>query len=288
MVIFVLATTLHLVTGNNYNNCNRGSDCSSRKNSLTRHLLSKERHQRAQSKIHLNSTKYQSDKLRGYKRDGTFAEVLMNLLSKVDNAKRKVVELNSPPRALTKPPTSLAKKPTSNAVNASKTTPAPITSVAPSVTASPTASSTTGGPTTGTPVSEATTASGATDTTSPSPTPTITVTPSPNVSCNASLGPCTTSKPPVKPDRYNITIAPGVVLTPNGQIILNPQFPLLIGGSQTSGAKPIPGISLGAAELPGIVSVSSGTVASGHGAVGQQGRSIENNFYSSDDPKVCS
>lgn len=276
IVIFVLATTLHLVAGNNYNKCNVGSNCSSRKNSSTRHLLTKERHERAQSKIHLNATKHQSDEQTSFKRDSTFAEVLKNLLSRVDNAKRKVVELNSPTQAQAKAVAvaSPAKKPVSNGVDASKTTPAPITSVPPSATTSPSASSTSGESTTGMPASEATTSSGTTVTTSPNPTPTIAVTSSTNVSCNPTLGPCTTSKPPVKPGRYNITIAPGIVLTPNGQIILNPAFPLLIGGSQTSGAKPIPGISLGAAQLPGIIPVSSGTVMSGHVAAGQQGKPI--------------
>lgn len=271
IVMFVLVTTFYLVEGSNYIDCNVSSNCSSKTNSSPRHLLTKERYERAHTKIHLNSTK-SPDEQRSYKRDNTFAEVLKSLLSRVNNAQRKIVALKSPPRAQVKAVAAPAKKPIATVINASNTTSAPIASVSPSATTSPSVSSTYGGSTTGTPGSEATaTASGSTLTTLPSPTPTITMTPSTNVSCNSTSGPCTTLKPPVKPSGYNITIAPGVVLTSNGQIVLNPQFPLLIGGSQISGAKPIPGISLGTAQLPGLVSVSSGTATSGQGAAGQQG-----------------
>lgn len=272
IVIFVLATTLHLVAGNNYNNCNVGSNCSPRKNSSTRNFLTKERHESVERKIHLNSTKYHSDEQRSYKRDSTFTDVLKNLLSRVDNARRKFIGLNSTPQA--KAAASPVKKPAANPTDAPKTTPAPNSSVPPVATTSPSASSTSGGTSAATSGSEATTVSGTTVTTSPSTTPTTTVKPSTNVSCNAIPVICTTSKPPVKPSRYNITIAPGIVLTPGGQIILNPQLPLLIGGGQTSGGKPLPGITPGAAQLPGTVSVPSGTVTSGHGAAGQQGRPI--------------
>lgn len=271
LIVFVLVTTLVPVAGNKQNNCSVDSHCSPWKNFSTKQFAKDEEYEGSERKIQLNFTKHRPGEETGFKRDNTFTDVLKNLLARVDNAKRKVLGLNSPPQASVV--TSPTLKPVvANPANATKTTPAPNNPGPSAVTTAPSASPTSGSTSIGTPGSEASTASPGTVTNSPSPTPTTAVTASANASCNASSGSCPSVKPP---GRHNITIAPGVVLTPNGEIILGPQLPLLIGAGQTSGGQPYPGISPGAGQPPGTISLPSGMVTSGHhGAPAQQGRPL--------------
>lgn len=275
--VSILATTLGLVAGNKHHNCSVDTHCSPWKNFSAINFINKERHESSERNVQLSYTKDRPGEKTGFKRDNTFTEVLKNLLAKVDNTRRKFVGMNKPPQATVV--TSPILKPVAKPVNASKTTPAPSNSGPSAVTTAPSASPTSGGTSITTPGSEASSSSPATVTNSPSPTPTTAVTVSANVSCNASSGSCPTVKPgvkpPPKPGKNNITIAPGVVITPSGEIILSPHLPLLMGAGQTSGGQSYPGISPGAGKPPGTVSIPSGMVTSGHpGVAAQQGRPV--------------
>lgn len=95
--------------------------------------------------------------------------------------------------------------------------------------------------------------------------------PTGNASCSGALGACAGGVPVVIPGKNNITIAPGVVLTPNGEIILTPHLPLLPGAGQTPGSKPYPGTfpallaglaaATGAAGATGSVGATGGVTA---------------------------
>ena len=271
LIVFVLATTHFTVARKRQNNCGVDSHCLPWKTFSTRNFINDKRHESSEGIIRKNHTKQRPGEETGSKRDNTFTDALKNLLARVDNARRKVMGLNSPPQA--KVETSPTIKPVGIPMNASKTTPAPNSSGLPAVTTAPSASPTSGGTSAATPGSEGTSPPAGTPTHSPSPTPTTAVTASPNASCNASSGACPSVKPTLKPGKHNITIAPGVILTPNGEIILGPQLPLLVGGGQTSGGQTYPGVKPGAGQPPGTVSIPSGMVTSGHhGAPAQPGR----------------
>lgn len=282
LIIFVLATTFVSVAGMKQNNCGFDNHCSPKKHYLATKFTNEERHGSSARKIRLKFNEHRANEETGSKRDTTpFTDVLKNLLARVNKGTPTFVGSNALPQ--TKVVASPTLKPVANPVNASKPNPAPISTRPPVVTSASSASPTATGTSPATSGSEPTTA---TVTNSPTPTPTTAVTSSVNASCNATSGSCQPgTKPPVKPSVNNITIAPGVVITSNGEIILNPHFPQLIGGGQIPGGKPYPGVvpllsggavpgSLpGAAQLPGIITIPSGMVTSGHpGAYGQEGR----------------
>lgn len=83
----------------------------------------------------------------------------------------------------------------------------------------------------------------------PTSSPSTTVTPSTNIST------ATEGKP-----GNNITVAPGIVIAPSGEIILNPHFPVINGAGQTTTAGfPFP-VSLIQGVLPAIIPSFPGAV----------------------------
>ena len=269
-IVFVLVTSFLLVAGNKPNNCGVYGHCSTDKTDSKENLNNfgaNSNFERKRSQV--NQTKNYVKEEISSKRDDTFTDVLKNLLAKVDKAKTAITNLNSVPQRNA----SSTVKPVTNPVNVSKTTAAPGTSTPPTV---PTtlSSSSTSGSTTSSPVgSEATTTAAPTVTSSPSPTPTTpAVKPTGNASCSGALGACA-GVPVVIPGKNNITIAPGVVLTPNGEIILTPHLPLLPGAGQTPGSKPYPGTF--PALLAGLAAATGAAGATGTapatGSVGATG-----------------
>ena len=270
VIVFVLVTSFLLVAGNKPNNCGVYGHCSTDKTDSKENLNNfgaNSNFERKRSQV--NQTKNYVKEEISSKRDDTFTDVLKNLLAKVDKAKTAITNLNSVPQRNA----SSTVKPVTNPVNVSKTTASPGTSTPPTV---PTtlSSSSTSGSTTSSPVgSEATTTAAPTVTSSPSPTPTTpAVKPTGNASCSGALGACA-GVPVVIPGKNNITIAPGVVLTPNGEIILTPHLPLLPGAGQTPGSKPYPGTF--PALLAGLAAATGAAGATGTapatGSVGATG-----------------
>ncbi|PFX20157.1 hypothetical protein AWC38_SpisGene15405 [Stylophora pistillata] len=150
-----------------------------------------------------------------------------------------------------------------------------LDSTLPTVATTPSSSSTSGVSTSPTVGSEATTTAAPTVASSPSPSSsTPVVKPTGNASCNETLGACAGGTL-VKPGGNNITIAPGVVLTPNGEIILTPHLPLLPGAGQTTASKPYPEIfpallaGLAAATGTAGVTGAAGTAGGATSVAGQ-------------------
>lgn len=271
--VFVFVTSFLLVAGNKPNNCSVYGHCSSDKTDSKKNLTNlgpdsnfeKKRSQFHQTKNYVKEETFS-------KRDSTFTDVLKNLLAKVDKAKTTIIDLNSVPKR-----NASTVKPVTNPVNVSKTTAAPSTSTStlPTVATTPSSSSTSGVSTSPTVGSEATTTAAPTVASSPSPSSsTPAVKPTGNASCNETLGACAGGTL-VKPGGNNITIAPGVVLTPNGEIILTPHLPLLPGAGQTTASKPYPEIfpallaGLAAATGTAGVTGAAGTAGGATSVAGQ-------------------
>lgn len=156
----------------------------------------------------------------GYKRDNTFNEALKNLLVMIDKAK---------------PTSSVA---TSSPVEIYNFTSTPTDS-----------SSATGSESGFTPTPTLTPTTNIVSVSTPTSSPSTTVTPSTNIST------ATEGKP-----GNNITVAPGIVIAPSGEIILNPHFPVINGAGQTTTAGfPFP-VSLIQGVLPAIIPSFPGAV----------------------------
>ena len=242
-----MATGFILVAENKQNNCSVDVHCSTQeKDTLKRKLADEDIKPDGKTEMKVPRMKNVKQLVReenGFKRDNTFTDVLKNLLDMVDKAKPNTVTLPSV-------------KPV--APSASGTTPASSSPEASNATPIPTASPTTEATSTASSESVATTAA----TVSPTPTSSTSVTSSANVSTPTEGSP-----------GKNVTVAPGIVIAPSGEIILNPHFPLLAGAGQTTGSFPfpifgMPGIALpgipassGTATHPGTVAIPSGTTA---------------------------
>ena len=222
------------MAGNKQNNCSSRVHCSlEEKNSSTRNITDEELDQDENSKmvIPLKHAKPRDKDEAGVKRDDTFTDVLKNLISMAGKA-RKNSDTVTFPRG-----------------NPVQGTPSPSTS--PTVEASSGSSSSTVSPVITTPSSPI--PSQPTSKTTPTHVPTSA--PVPTDSARSTVirpSPPTTSlpgttKPPWK-SRKNITVAPGIVITPGGVIILKPPFPLLPGPSQ--GGTKVPG--QGVTNFPGV------------------------------------
>ena len=241
-IIFIIMTTGFIwVAGNKQNNCSSRVHCSlQEKNSSTRNITDEELDQDENSGmvIPVRHAKPRDKDEAGVKRDNTFTDVLKNLISMVDKANKNQDTVTFPRG------------------NPVQGTPSP--SANPTVEASSGSSSSTVMPVVTTPSSPI--PSQPTSKTTPAPVPTSVPVPT------NSTQPTTPLKGATKPpciscwkSRKNITVAPGIVITPGGAIILKPPFPLLPGPRQGvtkfPGVFPMPGPVIG----PGIPP-SSGAV----------------------------
>lgn len=238
-IIFIIVTTGFIwVAGNKQNNCSSRVHCSlEEKNSSTRNITDEELDQDENSKvvIPLRHAKSRDKDEASVKRDNTFTDVLKDLISMVDKGTKNSDTVTFPRG------------------NPVQGTPSPSTS--PTVESSSGSSSSTVTPVITTPSSPI--PSQPTSKTPPAPVPTSA--PVPTNSAQSTVitpAPSTTSLPgATKPpciscwkSRKNITVAPGIVITPGGAIILKPPFPLLPGPSQ--GGTKVP--SQGGTNFPGV------------------------------------
>lgn len=272
LFLIVLTARFILVTG--HNNCTVDIHCLTQEgHNLTRNITNEEMEQSKDSKmmIPFKNADQIAKHEKGFKRDKAFSDVLKNLLAMVDKVKPNAVTFPSRKPATTSVPGTTIAPSSPEISTVSSPSASPPTSVPSVATTEGAATSSPSAALTSTTAPIVPTSNQSTNQVTPTPltpTPTISVTPSGNA-----------SKPPGKPGGQpgqNVTIAPGIVVAPSGEIIFNPHFPLLPGAGQTSGGTPFPfplpltpggvspvGIptSPGTASQPGGVGVQSGPQA---------------------------
>ena len=209
-----MATGFIWVAGDKQNNHNSSDHCLlQNENNSTRNITDEEldRDENSVMVIPLKHAKQRAKDDAGNKRDNTFTDLLKNLLSMVDTARKNsdtVTFPNGNPAQGMPSPSSSPYGPPSSVITPIMTTPS-----------SPTPSS----PLSSQPTSKATPAPAPVQTTSPQSIATTSAQPT----------------NPLEPGK-NFSAGPGIVITPGGAIILKPPFPILPGPRQ-GGTNP-PGV----------------------------------------------
>lgn len=258
LILIVVATGFGLVAENKQNNCSVDVHCLQQKENTSKRTNTNGDLEQDSNygMIRLKHVKQGTKEEKGLRKDNIFSDALKNLMVMVDKAKsgavlfpsrKPVASPVSGTTITTPPPDSMGASTGATSTVSSESVPtssAVGTSIPTSTPPSPTKTTTPPIPTqTGTPPI-------ANQSTNTPPTPTPSVSKPTSGAASKPLG-----KPGGQPGK-NYTVAPGIVITPNGQIVLNPKFPLLAGAGQALGGTSYPGV------FPFPVSVLPGGAAS--------------------------